>query len=164
MELLKPALGLIVWSSVIFLSIFLLLRKFAWKSILEGLKERETSIADALGQAEKARLEIQKLTSDNQKLLDEARAEREKILKSAQKTADEIREEARAKATAEVNKMLEDARKVIESEKQAAVASIKQQVAILSVEVAGKILRKELENKDKQQDLAANIIRELKLN
>ncbi|TAE73477.1 MAG: ATP synthase F0 subunit B [Bacteroidetes bacterium] len=164
MDLIKPEFGLLIWQTIIFLAIIFVLGKYAWKPILSGLKDREDSIASALGEAEKARTEMQKLTSDNQKLLDEARSEREKILKAAQKTADELREEAKAKASSEVNKMLEDARKVIESEKQSAIASIKEQVAILSVEVAGKILRRELENKDRQQLLAADIIRELKVN
>lgn len=164
MDLIKPEFGLLIWQTIIFLAIFVLLAKYAWKPILSGLKDREVSIASALGEAEKARLEMQKLTSDNQKLLDEAKAERERILKSAQKTADELREEAKTKASLEVNKMLEDARRVIESEKQSAIVAIKEQVAMLSIEVAGKILRRELEDKDRQQLLAADIIRELNIN
>lgn len=164
MDLIKPEFGLLIWQTIIFLAIFFLLAKYAWKPILGGLKDREDSIASALGEAEKARLEMQKLTSDNQKLLDEAKSERERILKSAQKTADELREEAKTKASLEVNKMLEDARRVIESEKQSAIVAIKEQVAMLSIEVAGKILRRELEDKDRQQLLAADIIRELNIN
>lgn len=164
MDLFSPGLGLIFWQTVTFVVVLFLLSRYAWKPILNALKEREQSIENSLKQAEKARDEMQLLQAGNEKLLDEARLERDTILKSAQKTAHEIREEAKAKADAEFNKRLEEARRAIETEKQAAVAEIKKQIASMSVEIAETLLRKELEDKTKQEELVSNLIKELKIN
>ncbi len=160
----SPDFGLIFWQTVTFLIVLFLLSRYAWKPIITALRDRERSIEDALKQAEKAREEMEKLKANNEKLLDEARIERDKILKSAQKVADENIEKSKDKATVEANKLLEDARRTIENEKNAAVAEIKKQVAVMSVEIAETLLKKELENPDKQKQLAENLINDMKIN
>lgn len=164
MDLVNPALGLIFWQVVIFLLVLFFLSRFAWKPILNALKDRENSIEEALKSAEKARSEVQQMTSQNEKLLDEARHEKDRILKEAYKVAEETKNEARERATIEYNKMLEDARKAIENEKTSAITEIKKQIAILSVEVAEKILKKQLEDQEKQTQLASDLIKDLELN
>lgn len=164
MNLVTPDFGLLFWQTLTFIILFFVLSKYVWKPIMDGLGEREKNIADALGKAEQARQEMQRLNSDNQKLLDEARAERDKILKSAQKTADELREDAKAKTNLEVAKMLEDARKAIESEKKNAIDQIKSQMAMLSVDIAETILKKELSQKESQKQLVSELIKNLKIN
>ncbi len=164
MNIVTPELGLLFWQTITFIILFLVLSRFVWKPIMDGLGEREKNIADALGKAEQARQEMQRLQNDNQKLLDEARAERDKILKSAQKTADELREDAKAKTTAEIAKMLDDARKLIDSEKKNAIDQIKAQMATLSVDIAETILKKELSQRETQKQLASDLIRDLKIN
>ena len=163
-SLFSPGLGLIFWQTVTFLIVLLLLSRYAWKPILNALKDREQSIEDSLKQAEKAREEMKQLQANNEKLLDEARLERDKILKAAQKAADETKEQAKEKTNIEVNKMLEDARKTIDNEKQAAIADIKKQIATMSVDIAEKLLRKELEDKSKQETLIAGLVDDLKIN
>ena len=121
MNLVTPDLGLLFWQAVVFIVVLLVLSRYAWGPITSALKEREKSIADALGEAEKARQEMLQLQSNNQKLLDEARIERDKMLKAAQKTAEDIKEEARKRADADVKRMLDEATRAIETEKQAAV-------------------------------------------
>jgi F-type H+-transporting ATPase subunit b len=164
MELVLPGLGLIFWQTIIFLIVLFVLTRFAWKPISTALKDREESIADALAQAELAKEEMKKLQANNEKLLDEARVERDKILKAAHKAAEETREDAKSKASTEVSKMLEDARKAIETEKQAALSAIKAQIATMSIEIAEALLKKELENPEKQKQLVADLIKDLKVN
>ena len=141
MELITPGLGLIIWTSLSFLMLLGILSQFAWKPILAGLKERETNISDALSAAEKAKADIQKLQADNEKLLNEARAERDKILREAAAAAAEMIASAKGKAEAEGAKAMEVAKSAIANEKQAALVEIKNTAAVLSVEIAEKLLQ-----------------------
>ena len=162
--LVSPDLGLIFWSFVTFVIVFLILRKYAFRPIVEALKEREAHIDNALKSAEQARLEMAKLKNDNEKLLDEARAERDTMMKKAQQTADRIVEESKEKAAAESNKIVEAARLAIQQERQAAIQDIKQQVASLSLEIAEQILRGQLKDKPAQRTLVSQLINDAKLN
>ncbi|WP_026998952.1 F0F1 ATP synthase subunit B [Eisenibacter elegans] len=164
MNLVTPDLGLFFWALLTFSLVFFVLSRVAWKPIMQALKERETSIEQALASAEKARQEMAKLTADNEKLLDEARIERDRILKTAQKAADELREAEKERTTKEVAKMLDDARRVIQSEKQQAVNEIKAQISVLSVDIAEKLLRQQLADKNAQQALAQQMVNDLKIN
>jgi F-type H+-transporting ATPase subunit b len=164
MGLVTPEIGLLFWQVVVFLVVLFVLSRYAWKPITAALKDREKSIEDALKQADQARQEMQKLTADNQRLLDEARIERDKMLKEAQKTANDIIEQAKAKADTEFSRKVEDAQRAIETERIAAVAEIKSQIASLSVSIAETLLKKELENPEKQKALVADLIKDLKLN
>ena len=164
MELLTPGTGLILWQAIVFVLLFILLSRLAWKPILASLKERETSISDALNTAEKARLEIASLKSDNEKLLKEAREERDKMLKDARDAANRMKDQAAADAKKQGDKIIEDARIAINIEKQAALKEVHTQVALFSLEVAEKLMKKNLAGDKAQKDLVDGYIKELKLN
>jgi F-type H+-transporting ATPase subunit b len=164
MELVTPGFGLIFWQLVTFLIVLFLLTKFAWKPIMNALRERETSIENALSAAEKAKLEMQGLKAENEKLLAEARLERDKILKEASDAGNALVENARNKANEEGSRMIAQAREAIENEKRAAITEVKNMAAALSVDIAERILRKELNDPQAQQALAQDYIREVTLN
>ncbi len=164
MDLLTPGTGLIIWQLIIFIGLFILLAKFAWKPILSSLKEREESIQTALDQAEKAKIEMASLKTDNEKLLKEAREERDKILHDARTASNHIQEEAQASAKKIGDKMIEDAKSIINTEKQAALRDVKAQVAMFSLEIAEKLLKKNLADDKSQKELTESLIKDLKLN
>ncbi len=164
MELITPDIGLIFWMTLSFAIVMAILKKFAWKPILQGLKDREDSIKESLSTAEKAREEMAKLKSDNEKLLEEARLERDEIIKEALGTAKTIMAEAKTDASKISGKMIEDAQALINSEKQAALAEIKDQVASLSVEIAEKLMRRNLADDKSQRELVDQFIKETNIN
>ena len=164
MELIKPQFGLIFWMAISFLVLIFLLAKFAFPIILKSLKEREDSITNALNSAEKAKKEMAALQADNEKLLVLARAERDTMLKEARDTKDAIVAEAKNKAQAEANKILATTRETINTEKNAAITELKNQVAAMSIEIAEKILRQELSNDEKQKALMDNLMKDISLN
>ena len=156
--------SLIFWTSIIFVVFLILLRKFAWKPILGAVNERETSIKNALLSAENARKEMQNLQSDNQRILQEARLERDGMLKDARNMKEKMVADAKNEAQAQGLKMIEQAKAAIESEKNAAMADLKSQVAILSLSIAEKILKDELSNKESQTKLVDQLLGDVKLN
>ena len=164
MNLVTPDIGLLFWMLVSFGIVLFLLKKFAWKPILATLNERETSIADALNAAKKAKDEIADLKSDNEKILAQARAERDMMLKEARDAKDAIINEAKGKATTEAERLIAIARESIKNEKMAAITELKNQVATLSVEIAEKIMKQQLANDDKQKSLIADLLKDAKLN
>jgi F-type H+-transporting ATPase subunit b len=164
MELVKPAIGLLFWMVVSFGIVLFILKKFAWKPILNMIKERETSIESALNAAEKAKLEMTSLKSSNEKLLAEARIERDNILKEAREIKDSIVNEAKTKAKQEADKIVTAARENIQNEKMAAITELKNQVATLSIDIAEKILKTELSSDEKQKSLVKNLLEGIKLN
>ncbi len=156
--------SLIFWTTLIFLLLLVLLRKFAWNPILGAVRGRETSINDALAAAEKAKLEMQNMHADNEKLLQEARAERELMMKEAREIKAKMISDAKEEAKSEADKMVAHAQAAIESEKKSAIAELKQQVASLSVEIAEKVVKHELSDKEKQLQLVDQMLGEAKLN
>jgi len=164
MDLVTPNFGLIFWQLVTFLIVMFLLSKFAWKPIMGALRERATSIENALSAAEQAKLEMQGLKAENEKLLAEARMERDRILKEASEAANNLVESAKTKANDEGARMIAQAREAIENEKLAALTEVKNMAAALSVDIAERILRKELSDPKAQQALAEDYIREVTLN
>jgi F-type H+-transporting ATPase subunit b len=156
--------SLIFWTTIIFVVFFMLLRKFAWKPILTAVKGREDSINKALLAAENAKKEMMALKADNQKLLDEARAERDTMIKEATAIKDKMIADAKEEAQAQGAKMIEQAKATIESEKNAAMAEIKTQVSSLSLEIAEKLLKEELTNKEAQTKLVEKLLGDVKLN
>jgi F-type H+-transporting ATPase subunit b len=164
MDLLTPGTGLIFWQAIIFLLLVILLAKLAWKPILGSLKERETSIQQALDQAEKAKLEMASLKADNEKLLREARDERDKILRDAREAASRLSDQAQQDAKKTADKIIEDAMGVIQTEKQAALRDVREQVATFSLEVAEKLMKKNLADDKSQKELIGSYIKDLKLN
>ncbi len=155
---------LIFWMTLFFLIFFFLLKKFAWKPILSAVKEREESIENALLEADKAREEMARLKADNQKILNEARAERDQMLKEAKVLKEQIINKAREEAQIEAGKEIEKAKQVIESEKQAAIKDLKNQVAEYSLVIAEKVLGEELKDKDQQLKQVEKLVSEIKLN
>jgi F-type H+-transporting ATPase subunit b len=164
MDLLTPGTGLILWQAFVFILLFFLLSKLAWKPILASLKERESSIQTALETAEKARAEMAKLTADNDKLLREAREERDRILREAREAANRLKDEMQADAKKASEKIIDDARAAINIEKQAAMKEVKVQVAMFSLQVAEKLMKKNLAGDKAQKDLVEGYINDLKLN
>ena len=164
MQLVTPDIGLLFWMLVSFLIVFFILKKFAWKYILDMLYEREQSIEHALKAAEKARGDIENMHADNERILNEARAEREKIFREAQNIKEKIVGEAREQAVKERDKIINDARISIEAEKNLAIREIRFTAAELSVQIAEKLLRKELSNDLKQKALIEQMIREMPVN
>lgn len=162
--LISPNLGLIVWQTAILLILIWLLAKYAWKPILKAVNNREAAIADALKSAESAKEEMAKLKSDNESLLRQAKDERDAILKEAKEMKDKIVSDAKNKATEEADRMIAAARESIRSEKNAAVAELKSQVAALSIEIAEKIVKNELSSDDKQKALASQLVDDMNLN
>ena len=156
--------SLIFWTTIIFVVFFMLLRKFAWKPILTAVKGREDSINNALLSAENAKKEMMALKSDNQKLLDEARAERDMMIKEATAIKEKMIADAKSEAQNQGAKMIEQAKATIESEKNNAVAEIKNQVSSLSLEIAEKLLKEELSNKESQTKLVEKMLADVKLN
>lgn len=163
MELVTPSIGLIVWQTLAFLLLVFLLGKFAWKPVLGAIKERERSIDDALEAAKKAKEEMARLTNENEALLKEARAERDVILKEAKQLKDQIVSDAKASAQTEGAKLIEKAKQEIDSQKAAALAEVKNQVAELSLQIAEKVLNKQLEDQKKQEALVSDLLKEVKL-
>lgn len=158
------SLGLFFWQAVLFIALVFLLKKFAWKPILDSVNSREEGIKNALDSAEKAKLEMQNLRSDNEKLLKEARLERETMLKEARELKAKMIEDAKTEAKVEANKLVVAAQASIETEKKAAIAELKSQVASLSIEIAEKVVREELSNKEKQMKLVESMLGEATLN
>ncbi|MEW6467788.1 MAG: F0F1 ATP synthase subunit B [Bacteroidota bacterium] len=164
MELLTPSIGLVFWMIVGFAILFLLLKKMAWKPILNMLKEREDSIQNALDSARKAKEEMLALQAGNEKILQEARLERDKILKEARDMKDSIIAEARTRAQKEGERLLTIARETIHNEKMAAITELKNQVAQLSLEIAERILKEELSSQEKQKKLVKALLDDVNLN
>jgi F-type H+-transporting ATPase subunit b len=164
MELLTPGTGLIIWQFIIFVLLFLFLAKFAWKPILGSLKEREVSIQSALDTAERAKQEITLLKADNEKLLREAREERERIMREAREAANRMKEEAQLDAKKSADKIVADARAAINIEKQAALKEVKVQVAMFSLQIAERLIKKNLSTDKAQKELVDTYINDLKLN
>ena len=164
MELVTPGLGLIFWMVISFSVILFILKKYAWKPILNALIEREITIDTALKSADKAKEEMEQLKADNEKIIKEAKNERDNLLKDTRQLKDKIISEAKQKAISEGKKMIEDARGKIESEKEAALDEIKNQVVSFSIEIAEKILKKKLEKTKDQKDLINELIDEIKIN
>lgn len=164
MELLNPNIGLLFWQAVVFSVLVFVLWKFAWKGIINGLKEREDSIEMALKMAEETRAEMAKLKSDNEKLIAEARLERDKIIKEAKDASNRILSESKERAVLEATKVMTDAREALAQEKNAMIAQVKSDVATFSLEIAEKVLRKELTDKTAQQSLVSELISDAKLN
>src|SRR5687768_14649900 len=156
MELLTPGTGLIIWQLIVFVLLFLLLSKLAWKPIINSLKEREVSIQNALDTAEKARLEMSQLKSENEKLLKEAREERDKILKEAREVSNRLKDDAQHEAKKAADKIINDARAAINIEKQAALKEVRIQVALFSLEVAERLMKKNLSDDKSQKELVEN--------
>lgn len=156
--------GLFIIQTVIFLILLFVLRKFAWKPIMDAVNEREVTIVDSLNQAKLAKQEVQNLKAENEVIIREAKVERDNILKEAREIKDRIVGQAKDLAKAEGDKMIEQARQSIQAEKSAAMSEIKNQIGALSVTIAESILKEKLDNAGAQNALVENILNKSNLN
>ncbi|MCX6224983.1 MAG: F0F1 ATP synthase subunit B [Bacteroidia bacterium] len=164
MGLVSPDYGTIFWMVLAFSVVFFILRKFAWGPVLKMLKERDQSIEKALQSAIEARERLSRLKSDHEKMLQEAHAERDLLISEARQIREQVISKARDEAVQETTKVFEHARQEIESEKLAAINEIRQQVASLSVDIAEKILKRELADRTQQEKLIKEQLSDLKFN
>jgi F-type H+-transporting ATPase subunit b len=164
MELITPDLGLVFWMLVSFSIVFFILKKFAWPLILNSLKEREKSIENAIKAAERAKEEMQEMQASNQQLLESVNAEKAKILQESMELKDKIMEEARIKAVEESDKMIEKANQAIENEKRKALKEMKDYMVDLSVQIAEKIIQKDLHSSNDQEAFIKKQIDDLHIN
>lgn len=162
--MLTVSYGTIIWTSIAFILVLIIMKKVAWKPILGALEKREKDIQNAIDSARQAKEEMARLKVSNEELQKKSREERDAILKEARDTKDAIIAEAKSKATQEADRILAAARENIKNEKMAAVAELKNQVAILSIEIAEKVLRNQLSNDDKQKALINNMVEEINMN
>jgi F-type H+-transporting ATPase subunit b len=164
MDLVTPGIGLLFWTTLIFLMLLLILRVFAWKPILNAVKNREASIKSALESAEKAKEDMKKLLSKNEEILLEARGERDLMMKEAKEVKEKIINDAKEKAVLETNRLIAIARQNIQSEKASAINELRQQVANISIEIAEKILREKLSGDKEKKELITRLLDDIKLN
>ena len=158
------SLGLFFWQLLLFVGLVLLLKKFAWKPILDAVEARESDIKEAISAAADAKKDMENLQADNQKLLKEARAEREAMLKEAREIKNNMIESAKSEAQEEASKLVAQAQAAIESEKKAAIADLKSVVGELSISIAEKVLREELTDKAKLEKLVESMLDNATLN
>ena len=163
MDLLTPGIGLIFWQLLIFGILFLFLSKYAWGPITKSLKEREKFISDSIKSAEKAEKELEKLNDKNKELVKEARKEREKILLEAKSISNSIKNTAKEEASKIADKMIDDAKKMIEGEKVSAIKEVKVLVESLTIDIAEKVIQKNLKNESSQQKLVSDLIDKIKI-
>lgn len=159
-SLITPDPGLFFWTVVIFLILWLLLGKMAFGPIGKALRNREKSIEESLKQAESAREEMARLKAENEQILNEAREERSQMLKEAKETANKMVDEAKSKASEEASKMIDNAKQEIETTKRAAMTEVKNEVAVLALQVAEQVLRKELDDQKAQEDYINKLVEE----
>ena len=162
--LVLPDIGLVFWNTIAFLVLLIVLGKFAWKPMLKAIAERESGIEEALLRADKMKAEIAAMQNENEALLAKAREERAGMIKDAKETADKMVSDAKDKAKQEYERIISDAQVAITQQKNAALTEVKNQVGSLVVEVAEKILRKELSNKAEQESYIKQIAEGVKLN
>ncbi len=164
MELVKPAIGLVFWMVVTFSILVFILSKFAWKPILAMIKEREQTIENSLNEANKARAEMSQLVAKNEELLNQAKEERNQILHDAKEAADKVKNDIVARAQKEAEEKIQMAVREIEIQKKAALAEIKNSVGLMALEIAEKVIRKELKSNNEQVDYVNKLAKESNLN
>ncbi len=164
MQLVTPGIGLMFWMIVSFGLVLFVLGKYAWKPIMKGIHQREDTIEKALEAANDAKKEMLQLKAGNEQLLRDAKDERDALMRDARKVKEAILDEAREKANEEAARIMENARENIQFEKMAAINELKNQIATISIEIAEKVIGKELENKKAQQELTAKLLKEVKIN
>jgi F-type H+-transporting ATPase subunit b len=160
----KPDFGLIFWTTIIFLIFWLMIGKFAFRPIAEALKKRESDIQGSLDEAKRVRQEMQNLKSENEALLVQAREERAQILREAKDVGNKIVDEAKVKAKEEAQKIVASAKEQIQNQKMAAITDLKNQVGAISLEIAEKVIRKELRGNAEQESFVNDLVKDIKLN
>ena len=163
MDLLTPSFGLLIWTLLAFVIVFLILRKFAWGPILSALGEREKTIADSLATAERVKTEMAMLKSENEALLAKAREERSAMLKEAKETRDRIVNEAKEQAKQEAAKILADANAALQNQKMAVLTDVKNQIGNMVIDISEKVIRRSLDNKGEQESYIRQLADDVQL-
>lgn len=161
MDLLLPGIGLIFWTLLAFGLVYFILKKYAWKTIIDSLNQREKGIADSLDAAKKVKAEMEQLKNENEALMAEAREARAQLLKEAKETKDKLINDAKEQAKSEAAKIIADAQTAIHSQKMAALTEIKNQIGNMVIEVSEKVIRKQLDNKAEQEKFIQQMVGEL---
>lgn len=164
MDLLNPSIGLIFWMLLGFGILFFILAKYAWPVITKSITSREQKIEEQLNQAALAREEMRNLKSEHEALLIKAKDERDQILADARKIRDKLYEESKEKAYQEAQHIVAEAKNAIHFEKMKAMTEIKNEIAQLSIEIAEKVLKQELSNKEEQEKLVHQWMKDIELN
>ncbi len=164
MELLTPHTGTVIWMLISFSIVFFILKKFAWKPLLNALKMREETIETALKSAEDAKKEMEKINANKDALIIEAKQERDKIIREARDLKDSIVNDAKKQASSEADKIIEATKNSIKSEKETAIKEIKEHAASLSIFIAEKLLKEKLTSEDDQKELIDRLLRDIKTN
>ena len=157
------SIGLFFWQTIIFILLIFLLKKYAWKPILDAVNEREEGIKNALLSAEKAKEEMASLQSDNEETLKKARAERDSLLKEAREIKQQLIDDAKNEAQSEAKKIISQAQETIQNEKKAAISDLKNQVASLSIDIAEKVLKEKLSDDKTQMNLVKALVKDVTL-
>ena len=157
------SIGLFFWQTIIFILLIFLLKKYAWKPILDAVNEREEGIKNALLSAEKAKEEMASLQSDNEETLKKARAERDSLLKEAREIKQQLIDDAKNEAQSEAKKLISQAQETIQNEKKAAISDLKNQVASLSIDIAEKVLKEKLSDDKTQMNLVKDLVKDVTL-
>jgi F-type H+-transporting ATPase subunit b len=160
----SPDFGLFFWTLAIFLVFFFLLSKFAFKPIAQALKDREDSIKDALASADRAKAEMANLKSENEALLTKAKEERALMLKEAKENATTIVADAKNAAKEEANKIMTNAKLEIDNMKQSALTEVKNQVGMMALDIAEKVIKKDLKGNAEQVAFVNTLAKEMNLN
>lgn len=164
MELVLPGMGLLFWMTLSFLILAFILGKFGWPVIVSSLEKRETKITEALEEAERTKEKMKELQASNEALLKEAKEERDAILAEARKVSQKMYDEAKDKANVEAQRILERAKESIHFEEMKAIAEVKNTIAELSLEIAGKVLAQELSDSEKRNSYVNQLVDQIKLN
>ena len=157
------SIGLFFWQTIIFILLIFLLKKYAWKPILDAVNEREEGIKNALLSAEKAKEEMASLQSDNEETLKKARSERDSLLKEAREIKQQLIDDAKNEAQSEAKKIISQAQETIQNEKKAAISELKNQVATLSIDIAEKVLKEKLSDDKTQMNLVKDLVKDVTL-
>ena len=160
MSLLTPDFGLLFWMVVIFGIVFFILAKFGFPVITKSVRERSDYIADSLKAADEAQAKLANLAQEQARMIEETRLEQSRILKEASESREKIIAQAKEDAASEAGKLLDHAKVEIAAERESAIRDIRRQVAMISVEVAEKIVRKDLEGDASQQSLIDRMVDE----
>ena len=163
MSLLTPDSGLLFWMLISFGIVVFVLAKFGFPIILKMVEERKEFIEDALLKAEKARTELDSVKAEAELILEKARNEHQQIMNEASQLREVLIQEAKTKAIGEADKIIENARLQIQSEKEVAIRDIRKQVAGLSVDIAEKVLRNKLDKKEEQLGMIQRLIDEMNI-
>jgi F-type H+-transporting ATPase subunit b len=164
MDLITPDFGIIFWQTITLLFVLLILGKFGWKPILQILKQREAHIEEALKGAEEANQLLAQIKAEQEKIFEESNRERERIISDAVASKNDILETAKIEARRLSDQVLKEAREVINTEKEIAFDKLKHEIFLISVQVAEKLLAKELNTQDKQEELVRRLIKDTHLN